>query len=278
MSGMGLAALPAQAIAVALTMPVNFIGNKLWTFDCASRRASALAASLLISSPAVRRRRRRGAVDHADRSGRTRVPADHAGGLRGHGDQGAPDRRRHPRGRRADRQPRAPDDRDRGQRRRALAGRLQGRRRRGCPGQGRRAHRGGHRGADRLPGRLADGARLRGPVRPRAQRPLRLDPAGADLPARPVRLPPACADRPPRPARPALVRDLAVLLQPRRDRGLGPARLPAARLPAGADALDRLARRRRGPAPIDAGRAGSAIAAIVPDRLPGRRSTSPTRG
>ena len=32
-SSMGLAALPAQAIAVALTMPVNFIGNKLWTFD-----------------------------------------------------------------------------------------------------------------------------------------------------------------------------------------------------------------------------------------------------
>jgi putative flippase GtrA len=25
--------LPAQAVAVALTMPVNFIGNKLWTFD-----------------------------------------------------------------------------------------------------------------------------------------------------------------------------------------------------------------------------------------------------
>jgi putative flippase GtrA len=28
----GLAELPAQALAVALTMPVNFIGNKLWTF------------------------------------------------------------------------------------------------------------------------------------------------------------------------------------------------------------------------------------------------------
>ena len=25
--------LPAQAVAVALAMPVNFIGNKLWTFD-----------------------------------------------------------------------------------------------------------------------------------------------------------------------------------------------------------------------------------------------------
>ena len=28
----GLAEVPAQAVAVALTMPVNFIGNKLWTF------------------------------------------------------------------------------------------------------------------------------------------------------------------------------------------------------------------------------------------------------
>ena len=32
-SGLELAELPAQALAVALTMPVNFIGNKLWTFD-----------------------------------------------------------------------------------------------------------------------------------------------------------------------------------------------------------------------------------------------------
>ncbi len=27
-----LAELPAQAIAVAVATPVNFIGNKLWTF------------------------------------------------------------------------------------------------------------------------------------------------------------------------------------------------------------------------------------------------------
>jgi putative flippase GtrA len=29
--------LPAQAIAVALAMPFNFIGNKLWTFGEAGR-------------------------------------------------------------------------------------------------------------------------------------------------------------------------------------------------------------------------------------------------
>jgi dolichol-phosphate mannosyltransferase len=32
-SAAGLAELPAQALAVALSMPVNFLGNKLWTFD-----------------------------------------------------------------------------------------------------------------------------------------------------------------------------------------------------------------------------------------------------
>ncbi|MDQ3102340.1 MAG: GtrA family protein [Actinomycetota bacterium] len=31
--GAGLSELPSQAIAVALATPVNFIGNKLWTFD-----------------------------------------------------------------------------------------------------------------------------------------------------------------------------------------------------------------------------------------------------
>jgi putative flippase GtrA len=29
----GLAELPAQALAVAIAMPFNFIGNKIWTFD-----------------------------------------------------------------------------------------------------------------------------------------------------------------------------------------------------------------------------------------------------
>ena len=31
-TGAGMPELPGQALAVALTMPVNFIGNKLWTF------------------------------------------------------------------------------------------------------------------------------------------------------------------------------------------------------------------------------------------------------
>lgn len=29
----GISELPAQAIAVAIAMPFNFVGNKLWTFD-----------------------------------------------------------------------------------------------------------------------------------------------------------------------------------------------------------------------------------------------------
>ena len=29
----GMSDLPAQAIAIAIAMPFNFIGNKLWTFD-----------------------------------------------------------------------------------------------------------------------------------------------------------------------------------------------------------------------------------------------------
>jgi len=42
----GMAELPAQAIAVAIAMPVNFLGNKLWTFDWAKRRHPDRAAEL----------------------------------------------------------------------------------------------------------------------------------------------------------------------------------------------------------------------------------------
>jgi dolichol-phosphate mannosyltransferase len=31
--GGGMSELPAQAISVAIAMPFNFVGNKLWTFD-----------------------------------------------------------------------------------------------------------------------------------------------------------------------------------------------------------------------------------------------------
>ena len=34
----GLAELPGQALAVAVAMPANFIGNKMWTFGVLSRR------------------------------------------------------------------------------------------------------------------------------------------------------------------------------------------------------------------------------------------------
>ncbi len=36
-SGAGAPELPSQALAVALSMPVNFVGNKLWTFGSPRR-------------------------------------------------------------------------------------------------------------------------------------------------------------------------------------------------------------------------------------------------
>ena len=130
---------------------------------------------------------------------------------------------------------------------------------------------------DRLPGRLEDGARLLGRLRPQAQRPLRLPAALRDLPARPARLAPALAGRQPRPARPARLRRLPLLLQPGRDRRLGAARLPAPPLPASARALWIGAPRPgRGAAP---GLAGDLAAGRrpLPDRRSGSASTSPTR-
>ena len=37
----GVAELAAQALAVAVAMPVNFVANKLWTFDCGSSSPSS---------------------------------------------------------------------------------------------------------------------------------------------------------------------------------------------------------------------------------------------
>ncbi len=246
-TGAELPELPAQALAVALAMPVNFIGNKLWTFG-AKLDAGGGARARPDLGRAGPRRPDAGSDGRLDRgrARRARLPAADAGGLRGHRRGGDRDRRRAiPKVAEQTATLRHADD----ARSRSTTttvwqvGYKAGDREvvqvkvDGITGAVARV-------VDRLPGRLADGARLRGPVRPRAQRALRLDPAGADLPPRPVRLPPPAADRPPRPARAARVRGLARLLQPRRDRRLGAARLPAARLPARAHALDRLSRRR----------------------------------
>ena len=138
----------------------------------------------------------------------------------------------------------------------------------------RRRDRPGARVVDRLPDRLADGARLPGPVRPQAQRPLRLAAAGAIFLARALRLPPPAADRAPRPAGPAQLRDLGDLLQRRQHRRQRAARLSAARLSARADALDRLSRRRRRASPVGARSPGwrsAALPARLSDRAQHRR-------
>ncbi len=108
--------------------------------------------------------------------------------------------------------------------------------------------------------------------------PVGLAAALRDLPPRAARLPPPAADRPPRPARPARASALShVLLQPRRDRGLGPARLSGPRLPARANALDRLPRPRRGASAVRPRRSGSARrrSSCSPSAW---SSTSPTPG
>lgn len=122
---------------------------------------------------------------------------------------------------------------------------------------------------DRVPGGLEDGARVLRRLRAQAQRALRLPAALRALPDRAGRLAAALAGRQPRPAGPARLRGLALLLQPRRDRGLGAAPVPGLALPPGAGAVDRVPRSRRGAAAglasrLDAGRGA------VPDGLPGR--------
>jgi putative flippase GtrA len=43
--GVGLAKIPAQALAVAASMPLNFLGNKLWSFRAEHRIPPARAAA-----------------------------------------------------------------------------------------------------------------------------------------------------------------------------------------------------------------------------------------
>ena len=146
-----------------------------------------------------------------------------------------------------------------------LGGRLLHRRQGGRPGRGRPEQRQHRRVLDRLPGRLANGPRLSGRLRPNGQRALHLAPPLRDLRPRPARLAPAVPARPPRPAGDRRrVRALALLLQQGQHRGFGAARLPAAALPA---------RRERSGSASAAAR-GSRTAALDPDRRPGRRRPS----
>ncbi len=109
-------------------------------------------------------------------------------------------------------------------------------------GQGNRAghhlrrHRPGARTVDRLPGRVDDGAGLPRGVRPARQRALHLAAAVRAVHGAVHQLAPAVLAAPPRPVGAALVLGLAGVLQPRRDLQIGAAHVPAAGLPAGADA------------------------------------------
>ena len=123
---------------------------------------------------------------------------------------------------------------------------------------------------DRVPGRLEDGARLLRRLRPQAERALCV-PAALRLLflvglldwRRPWRV--ASLDL----ARPARVRRLALVLQPGRDRRLGPAPVPGAPLPPRPGALDRPAGKGGGdPAGLADGLARRRRA--VPDRDQGR--------
>ncbi len=152
---------------------------------------------------------------------------------------------------------------DAGLARARLVGQGRGDRHRHC----RRPHGPRRRGVDRPAGGVEDGARLRRGVRRQdAQRGRRLARVLRGIPARARRLPPAVLAAQPRPARPAVLLDLAALLQRRRHLHERSARVPAARLPARAHGLDRF------PGPARGGRP-AALAGLGPgggDRLPRR--------
>jgi len=104
------------------------------------------------------------------------------------------------------------------------------------PGDHRRRERSCARTVDRLPGRLDDGAWLPGRVRRARKRALRVDTSVPAVLRSLLRLAPPLRAAAPRPARVALVLGLARVLQPRTHLRLGAAHLPAAALPARADA------------------------------------------
>ena len=52
--GGGLGKVPAQALAVAASMPLNFLGNKLWSFRASTRPAKALRAPAAVGQGARR--------------------------------------------------------------------------------------------------------------------------------------------------------------------------------------------------------------------------------
>ena len=51
----GIAKVPAQALAVAGSMPLNFLGNKLWSFRADRARAARRARRPSVPSGAARR-------------------------------------------------------------------------------------------------------------------------------------------------------------------------------------------------------------------------------
>ena len=172
--------------------------------------------------------------------------------------------------------------------RRALAGELpRPRRDRGRPGDPQRPNRRGRRSVARPPGRDEACPRIRRRGRPEGQRPVCLASALRALPGAVLRPQAPAPPRPPGPARAGRPRPLAAVLQPGRDRRLGRAHLPGARLFPGPNAGRRpLAANAPGPADpvlLHARAAGRPHrAARRPDRPQrrrlARRSTSASPG
>ena len=190
----------AQAIAILAATPLNFIGNKLWSFgDPAGPAAGRPAASRLAAR--LRRLRRCDRAVRAvarARAGRARPSAQPGGGpsatltrpalptqpprdhflnavqatrIAARASKGEGRAARHDGVTRRDvRQGPGP-----------LAGELVRRRRRDRPGDRRRARGARGRGLDRPAGRVADGPRAGGRVRPQGQLAVGLDPADGRL-------------------------------------------------------------------------------------------------